>query len=224
MRRHQRKSIDEFFQCYRHQHLRSSDRWIIPLLDYMEENLWSESEAGGDLWNGRWTPHLLSSLLGEASHAPAERRDFQRALAWLTQLTSLLQNAQRILYGVRHVELLSLDSKTRRATVISLRRKRKISAARTLFAAWRIPYAKPLVPRRKAISLTSPPLTTNPAPKTQALLLRSDRWVQFSKAKSVANPMVLTSVRRMHKCSRREEHRTSKLRLRKLRNILILCR
>ncbi len=61
MRRHQRKWIDEFFQFYRHQHLQKSDRWISPILDYMEDHLWTDSEAGGDLWNGWWTPHIFSS-------------------------------------------------------------------------------------------------------------------------------------------------------------------
>jgi hypothetical protein len=62
MRRTQRRRIDEFFLGYRHQHLPASERWVIPLLDYKEQHLWSDTEAGGDIWNGRWTRELLSSL------------------------------------------------------------------------------------------------------------------------------------------------------------------
>jgi hypothetical protein len=160
MRRHQRSRIDEFFQCYRHQHLSASDRWIIPLLDYMEDNLWTDTEAGGDIWNGRWTPHLLNTLLGDASHTPIERRECQRALNWLKQLTGLLQTAQRNIYSARHIELMSLEAKIRRATVISLHRKRKNHAARTLFAAWQIPYVKPPSPRRPSTH-SSPPSTVD---------------------------------------------------------------
>jgi hypothetical protein len=88
-----------------------------------------------------------------------------------------------------------------------------------LFKAWRIPYVK------------SP--STHPAifptvecsvPTTQSLLSRFGCWVQFSKAKTLANPLVVNSARRTHKHSKCDDHRTSKLKLRKLRNILLLCR
>ncbi len=49
MRHTQRRRIDEFFLCYRHQHLPAQDRWVIPLLDYMEHHLWTDTEAGGDV-------------------------------------------------------------------------------------------------------------------------------------------------------------------------------
>jgi hypothetical protein len=58
-----RKHFDLYFQCYRHEHLSPPTRWLIQLLDYIEDNLWSDSEGGGDIWNGRWTPCLLDSIL-----------------------------------------------------------------------------------------------------------------------------------------------------------------
>jgi hypothetical protein len=138
--------------------------------------MWIDLKAGRDIWNGRWTPDILSFLLGEASQNPIERRDFQRALKWLIQLT---QNAQRVVYGVRHVELLSMEAKACRATVISLQRKRKVLSAHNLFAASKIPYAKPPFPRRKMIHPTTFATVKSPVPTTQSL--------QFSKAKTLAN-------------------------------------
>jgi hypothetical protein len=175
MRRHHKKHIDDFFQCYRHHPLPTSERWIITLLDYMEDNI-----TGSDIWNGRWTPHLLSSLLGDASQTLTERRECQRALNSLKQLTGLLQAAQRALYGVRHIELMSLDAKIRRTTVISVQRKRKLHAARTLFAAWRIPYVKPPSPRRRVLPS---PISANVAQlvaPTQTHLSPAGRWVQYA--------------------------------------------
>lgn len=36
-----RRRIDEFLQCYRHS---SKERWVIPLIDYMKEQMWTNSE------------------------------------------------------------------------------------------------------------------------------------------------------------------------------------
>ena len=223
MRHHHKRCIDEFFQCYRHQHLPASDRWIIPLIDYMEDHLWADNEAGGDIWNGRWTPQLLSSLLGDSSQLMIESRDCRRALTWLQKLTGLLQKAQRAIYGVRHAELMSLEAKIRRATVIAMHRKRKIHTARTLFAVWNIPYVKPPSPRRRALP---PPSPLAQAPPTLLQPTLPGQWVQHSKAQTTATPLFKASTRKthMHKHRKREEHRSSKLKLRKLRNILILCR
>jgi hypothetical protein len=93
MRLTQRRRIDEFFLGYRHQHLPTSARWVIPLLDYMEDHLWSDTEAGGDIWNVRWARDLLSSLLGPAASRKEEPRAFKHALHWLQKLTGLLHIA-----------------------------------------------------------------------------------------------------------------------------------
>ncbi len=118
----------EFFQCYRHhQHLPAQDRWVIPLLDYMEQHLWSDIEAGGDVWNGRWTSDLLSTLLGESASKRVDPKGFQRALQWIQHFTRLLQqSAQRALYRVRHLELASKGAKTRRAMATASWQRRKI--------------------------------------------------------------------------------------------------
>jgi hypothetical protein len=46
-------SMNEFLQCYKYQHLHVRAQWIIPLIDYMEDHMWTDSETGGDIWNGR---------------------------------------------------------------------------------------------------------------------------------------------------------------------------
>ena len=223
MRQQHKRYVDEFFQCYRHQHLTASDRWLIPLLEHMEDTIWTDTAAGGDIWNGRWTPQLLTSLLGDASQLLMERRDCQRALSWLQRLTGLLQKAQRAIYGVRHAELTSLEAKIRRATVISMHQKRKIHTARTLFAVGTshmsnlhlrddghspLPSLLLLQLQRACFSPHCPTMVGGSNIPRQELQL--PRW----------------SARKTHmrKHRQREEHRSSKLKLRKLRNILMLCR
>jgi hypothetical protein len=116
--------IEDFYLCYRHQHLPDRHRWVITLLDYIEDHLRSNSEEGGDIWNGRWTPLLLFTLLAEDGLAPVLQPDFKGALKWIQRLTILLQDAQRALYGAHHTELLSERRATTAATVIAHRRQR----------------------------------------------------------------------------------------------------
>lgn len=141
-----------YFQCYRHQHLPPPIRWLVPLLDYVEEYLWTDSEEGGDIWNGRWTSPLLESLLNVPSEYQITPRDFQVALKKLQQITSLLQTAQRAIYSARHIELFFQEARAKRAHTISLRRKRKTYHSRSLFEAWNIPYSKPHTPRRRSVT------------------------------------------------------------------------
>jgi hypothetical protein len=92
----------------------------------MEDHMWTDTELGGDIWNGRWSPDLITSLLGEAARDTVDQRLFKRALQRLQKITQLLQTAQRAIYRVRYVELSSKEAKTRRDTVIALRRKRTV--------------------------------------------------------------------------------------------------
>ena len=38
-----RKRIDEYLQCYRHQHIHATARWIVPIIDYMEDHMWTDT-------------------------------------------------------------------------------------------------------------------------------------------------------------------------------------
>ncbi len=167
MRLTQRRRIDEFFLGYRYQHLPSNSRWVIPLLDYMEEHLWSDTEAGGDIWNGRWTRDLLSSLLGDAALRKEEPRAFKQTLQWLQKLTGVLQTAQRSLYRVRHLERQSQEVKLRRVATVASWKTRKTHVSQTLFAAWNLPYQRSLLPRRKQGQATPP--TVLPPPSKHSL-------------------------------------------------------
>jgi hypothetical protein len=62
-RRTFRRKIDEFFLCCRHQHFPPIYRWILSFLDHMEANIWTDTAASDDLWNGRWPTDLIQSLL-----------------------------------------------------------------------------------------------------------------------------------------------------------------
>jgi hypothetical protein len=91
--------------------------FIDGLIDCMQDSLWSNTQAGGDVcmyvWNERRTSHL-----------PVTARDLQVASAWLQRLTSIFQAAQRPIFAVRRIELLSQDAQTRHATVVSQPRQR----------------------------------------------------------------------------------------------------
>jgi hypothetical protein len=216
--------------CYRHQHLPQQDRWITPLLDHMETNIWKNTS--GDLWNDRWTEELLSSLLQDSGACVLAQREYKKTLSWLQTLTDLLQSTQRALYAMRRIELLSsLEAKTRRDTVVALRQRRTPRRrSQTLHAAcWKIPYNAPTLPRRRQ------PLPILPRPPqislSHRLSVAEGRWIQYSKARMVSAPKALSPSpalhRRITKTSKREDNRTRKLKLRKLRNVLLnllLCR
>jgi hypothetical protein len=191
------------------------------LLDHIEDHLWTDTEEGGDIWNGRWRPLLLDTILNIPADFSVPTRDFQLAFKWIQELTLLLQTTQRALYSARHIERLSQEAQARHAHVLTLRRKRHTRRTRTLFEAWKIPYSKPQHPRRRHTppAVIVPPATLNPT---------AQRWLQYSRTikhtstnhfapfPPPTNPTT--------KQSKREDHRTMKLKLRKLRNIILLCR
>ncbi len=55
---------------------------------------------------------------------PVTARDLQVALVWLQRLSIIFQAAQRAIFGVRRIELLSLHAHIRHATVVSQPRQR----------------------------------------------------------------------------------------------------
>jgi hypothetical protein len=131
--------------------------------------------------------------------------DFKPAVKWIQRITFLLQKAQ--LYSARRVELLSKESRARRERFLTLRRCWKRKRTQTLYEAWKLPYFRPIVPRRCFTSPTPAPASTQPSAQ--------QIWIQYSR--SVAR--VDTPAPRARKTSRPQ-----KLKLRRLRNILLLCR
>jgi hypothetical protein len=73
--------------------------------------MWTDTEVGGDIWNGRWDPDLLSTLLGAAAHEVIDQRLLKQTLQRIQTLTHLLQKAQWDLYRVRYIELSSNEAK-----------------------------------------------------------------------------------------------------------------
>lgn len=53
-------------------------------------HFWLDSEAGGEIWNGRWTQDLLSSLLANTNLPQVSQQDYIKAFTWLTKLNKLL--------------------------------------------------------------------------------------------------------------------------------------
>jgi hypothetical protein len=141
--------------------------------------MWTDTEAGGDIWNGRWSPDLLSTLLGTAAQDIVDQRLFKRALQRIQAITHLLQQAQRAIYRVRYIELSSKEVKQRRDSIISLRRKRATIPSRTLFAVWNIPYCRPALPKRRWQHHAFP--ADNPPPPQQTELAQSGAWRQYTK-------------------------------------------
>ena len=95
----------------------------------MQDSLWSNMQAGGDVCMYvclERTTHFPPPLhTPPDDHGlPVTARDLQVALAWLQRLANLFQAAQRAIFGVRRIELLSLDAQTRHATVVSQPRQR----------------------------------------------------------------------------------------------------
>jgi hypothetical protein len=84
-----RRQVDDM--SLRHQHLPQNQRWVLTLIDHMEEHIWTDSVTRGDLWNGRWTRDAIHALLPESFTAHVPHRDAIKALAWLQKLTGILQ-------------------------------------------------------------------------------------------------------------------------------------
>jgi hypothetical protein len=223
-RRTCRRAVDEFFLCYRHQHLPQQDKWIAPLLDHMEANIWLDTPASGDLWNGRWTEDLLQSLLSDYATYCIPQRDLQKTLKRLQTLTALLQRTQRSIYSTRQAELMSMEAGNRRANVIALRQRRVRRKAQTLYAAWRIPYTAPRQHKRR---LSVQPPTPPPPSTSHHLQLSYGKWLQYSRARvpqGQPKPTPTPLHSRIAKTSKREDHRARQLELRKLRNFLLQSR
>jgi hypothetical protein len=141
-----KREIMHFFQNFRHQHLPPQHRWIIPLVDYIEDTMWNDSVEGGDIWNGRWTQRLLLDLMPDSETYPITPKAFKGGIKWLQQITAILQRTQKILYTTRRAELLSKELKARSDSVIALRRKRATTRTHTLFDAWRLLITDPSYP------------------------------------------------------------------------------
>jgi len=185
----------------------------------MEDHLWSDTERGGDIWNGRWASGLL--LLVPTGYKVSSA-DYKAGVKWLQKLTLILQKAQRAIYTARHTELLSKEAKERRERLEALKTRWKRRRSQTLYEAWRLPYFKPSCPRRRF--LVTPTALEIGTPTVQ------QKWLQYTKSIKSAATQLCTPAPTVHKpkppCqhSTREQHRTAKLKLQKLRNIILLCR
>ena len=193
----------------------------------MESNIWLDTQASGDLWNGRWTEELIQSLLQNDTNHQIVQRILTKTLKWLRTLTTLLQRTQKAIYNTRRMELLSLDTKNRRTTVIALWQRRATRREQTLYAAWRIPYTAPDPMLRRRTTMTP----SSPLPRTDfttQLRRAQGAWLQYSKAKVVtvaqSKPLPSPFHRRIAKTNKREDHRKRKLKLCKIRNKVILSR
>jgi hypothetical protein len=128
----------------------------------------------------------------------------------------------RALYGVRYTEFLSERRAMTAATVIAHRRQRTQTRTRTLYQAWKLTYTRPSAPRRRIIAV--PPVAEAPqVPLAQRLHSLTTKWVQHSGSISRAANAILLKPRpdrQRYKPTKRDEHRTTKLKLRKFQHII----
>ena len=80
----------------------------------MEDHLWSDTEQGGDIWNGRWKNDTIEHLLPNMPDQKVPLSEYKLAVKWIQRLTFILQRAQRALYSARHVELQYKELQARR--------------------------------------------------------------------------------------------------------------
>jgi hypothetical protein len=189
----------------------------------MEDHIWTESVTGGDLWNGRWTRDCIQDLLPESVTALISPQDYIKGLVWIRKLTGILQKGQQRMYGIRRVELLSKEAKEKYEAAISLRKKRRNRRTQTLFEVWNIQYTRPSKQKRWHPTPLPPPPTTRPQH------VKLTKWIQYTRnTNSLCNPQFrprpTTPVRNRKLNVQKEKARTRKQRLRKLQNIILLCR
>lgn len=90
-----KRQIMNFFQSYRHQSLPQHQHWIILLIDYVQDTLWVDSFAGGNIWSGRWTRQLLLDLLPDWEDVLITPNAFNGGIKWLQQITAILQRTKK---------------------------------------------------------------------------------------------------------------------------------
>ncbi len=124
LRHTHRRHVEMFFQTYRHQNLPIGQRWLVPIFEYVEDHLWSDTELGGDIWNWRWSTKLLEDLLQISPTHKIAPADLKASLnCWLRRLTLLLQQAQRALYSAHNLELMFKEAKIRRDRITALKQR-----------------------------------------------------------------------------------------------------
>jgi hypothetical protein len=133
-----KREIDLHFLCLRHTVLPPAQKRIMLLMQYAETHLLEELERAGDIWNGRWSQHLLNELLMiEHSDTEIPPADYSSAMLWLSNLTLTLQKIQTALYSTRRHILRQMDLLPAN-TNVTLRRPRPIHKGprtQTLFSA-----------------------------------------------------------------------------------------
>lgn len=108
-------------------------------------------------------------------------KDFTAAIKWLQEFTGLLQRTQHVIYGVRHAELFSMETKHQHDVIALRRRRATVLRPRTLYEAWRIPYCNRKMPRRQRTTYMPPEslVPHMPALLYQRLITKTAQWVQY---------------------------------------------
>ena len=183
--------------------------------------MWEDTERAGDIWNGRWTRQTLEEILIEHSDSQIPPAEYVSALAWLKQLTLLLQNAQTALYSVRRQIL--RQSSINPPNHITLRRprnKRRGPRTQTLFAAWHIQYSRGAHPPKRPPRYTyQSDLAPRIAPLRQTVLgycathARPRTQDSLRRTSSTRKRAPKRFQRRSTKTTEREDHRTTQVKL-----------
>ena len=143
LRHFHRRQIDLYLLALRCTPLPPTHQWIRPILAFVEMHLWDDTELAGDIWNGRWPEHLLSTILGDSCSTIIHPKDFSRSLRWVIKLTTLLQKSQREQFATRHHLLQTLSSPTPTQFISPRWKRAKGIRSLTLLEAWKLPYSRP---------------------------------------------------------------------------------
>jgi hypothetical protein len=166
LRQLHRRRIELNFLALRYAALTLIQQWTRTLLTYMEQHIWEDTELVCDLWNGRWSHHAFSIILGDKGQEIVSRKTFIGGIRKLTTITKLLQTAQRELYSTRR---LILKAEQNQLPIISISRRRKryrSSRSLTLPEVWNLPYTRPNVTQKHPTPSTEDlsPRIPHPAP------------------------------------------------------------
>jgi hypothetical protein len=85
-----KKEIDEEISKFRAVKLKASETWVIKIVNFMVANIWSNTELTSDLWNGRWTRHMWTDVLGSDAGNAIRFNDFTAFRLWMKRITSKL--------------------------------------------------------------------------------------------------------------------------------------
>ena len=89
IRKEYKKEIDKILDAFAQIKLPAKEEWLRYTIRYISKNLWGDTQATADKWNGRWTHTMLEEAMAEHG-GQLLGRDIINGKNWMQRITSKL--------------------------------------------------------------------------------------------------------------------------------------